>query len=221
MGVVEDRGGPVVLDREVSRRGFLKTAAAVGAALSAAGVGGFGVAVRQVQAQSKEYTTYQGLGDVKILSFAYLLEELEGTFYDQGVKSGIFSGEALTFITDIRDNEMAHAQALASTLQKAGAPVPQTPNFTFPNGTFSDTGAFLKLAATFEPTGIGAYQGAAPALKNKDYLAAAISIHNSECRHWDAIKILQGVVPPNNVPFEKALTLQTVQSRVKPFGITG
>lgn len=219
MSEVESRAGSVGTDREISRRKFLKTAAMVGAAFSAAGIGGFDVAVRQAHAQ--EYKSYEGLGDVKILSFAYLLEELEGTFYDQGVKAGIFGGTALTFITDIRDNEMAHAQALASTLQKLGASVPATPSFTFPSGTFGSTSAFLKLAATFEPTGIGAYQGAAPALQSKDILAAALSIHSAECRHWNAIKILQGVMPPNNVAFEKPLALQTVQGRVKQFGITG
>ena len=219
MSEVESRLG--LSARDFSRRNFLKTAAWTGAALGAAGIGGVGFASRLAGAQDgdKPYTTYQGLGDVAILQFAYQLELLEGTFYQMGVDAGIFAGNALSQIAALRDHEMAHADALAQTLQAAGAEVPATPEFTFPDGTFSDTGAFLELAATFEPVGIGAYQGAAPALENKDYLASAISIHNAECQHRCAINILQGVNPPNNLAFEEALPLPQVQEAVAPFGI--
>jgi Ferritin-like domain len=219
MSGVESRV-PIGLDRETSRRNFLKTAAWTGAAFSAMGIGGFGVAVRRAEAQG-EYETYQGLGDAAIVAFAYQLELLEGTFYAEGVKAGIFKDAFLEQIVAIRDHEMAHADALATTLGDLGADVPATPEFTFPNGAFDDAAAFLELAATFEPVGIGAYQGAAPALKSKDILAAAISIHNAECQHRCAINILNLVNPPNNLAFEEALPLRKVQKAVKPFGITG
>jgi hypothetical protein len=211
---------PLGTDREVSRRNFLKTAAWTGAAFSAMGIGGFGVAVRQAEAQG-EYKTYEGLGDAAILQFAYQLELLEGTFYAEGVKAGLFADAFLEQIVAIRDHEMAHADALAATLGDLGADVPATPQFTFPNGTFGDVKAFLELAATFEPVGIGAYQGAAPALESKDILAAAISIHNAECQHRCAINILNLITPPNNLAFEEALPIEDVQAAVKPFGITG
>ena len=219
MSEVESRI-PLRVDREVSRRNFLKTAAWTGAAFSAMGIGGFGVAVRRAEAQG-EYKTYEGLGDAAILQFAYQLELLEGTFYAEGVKAGIFADAFLEQIVAIRDHEMAHADAIAATLEELGADVPATPQFTFPNGAFSDAAAFLELAATFEPVGIGAYQGAAPALESKDILAAAISIHNAECQHRCAINILNLVNPPNNLAFEEALPLEDVQAAVEPFGITG
>jgi hypothetical protein len=158
---------------------------------------------------------------VAILQFAYQLELLEGTFYAEGVKAGIFKDAFLEQIVAIRDHEMAHADALAATLGELGAEVPATPQFTFPNGSFTDAATFLELAATFEPVGIGAYQGAAPALKSKDILAAAISIHNAECQHRCAINILNLINPPNNLAFEEALPIEDVQAAVKPFGITG
>ena len=219
MSGVESRV-PIGLDRETSRRNFLKTAAMTGAALSAMGIGGFGVAVRRAEAQG-EYKTYEGLGDAAIVQFAYTLELLEGTFYAEGVKAGLFADAFLEQIIAIRDHEMAHADALATTLGQLGAEVPATPEFTFPAGTFGDAAAFLELAATFEPVGIGAYQGAAPALKSKDILAAAISIHNAECQHRCAINILNLINPPNDLAFEVALPLEDVQAAVKPFGITG
>ena len=219
MSEVESRV-PIGLDQETSRRNFLKTAAWTGAALSAMGIGGFGVAVRRAEAEG-EYKTYEGLGDTPIVQFAYTLELLEGTFYAEGVKAGIFKDAFLEQIVAIRDHEMAHADALATTLGQLGAEVPATPQFTFPGGTFGDAATFLELAATFEPVGIGAYQGAAPALESKDILAAAISIHNAECQHRCAINILNLINPPNDLAFEEALPLQKVQAAVKPFGIAG
>ena len=221
MNGLEGRTSPVGIDQGHSRRDFLKTAAWATAALSAAGIGGFGIASRYATAAHENYPTYQGLGDAAILSFALQLERLEGTFYARGVDAGLFSGPALAQIAAIRDHEMAHVDFLTAGLQGAGAPVPPAPNLTYPPGVFQDRGAFLQLAATFEPVGIGAYGGAAAALENKDLLAAALSIHNVECQHRVAINILNGVQPPNNLAFEPSLPLPAVQQAVAPFGITG
>jgi len=222
MSEAESRLAPDGLSqKEFSRRNFVKVAAGAGAALAAAGIGGVGFATKFARAQdgAPAYTTYESLGAADIVSFAYQLELLEGTFYDEGVNAGLFSGNALSQIAAIRDHEMAHADALAGILNEVGAPVPATPNFTYPEGVFADPVAFLDLAATFEPVGIGAYQGAAPVLIGNPYLAPALSIHNAECQHRCAINILQGVVPPNNVAFEEALPLGEVQQAVAPFGI--
>ena len=221
MDGAEGHALPVGLDREHSRRNFLKSAAWATAAISAAGIGGFGVASRYAEAQTAPYVTYQGLGDAGILQFAYLLEQLEGTFYAIGADSGLFTGNTLAQVAELRDHEFAHADAIASTLGTLGAAVPAVPAFTFPEDATASAAAFLGYAATLEPVGIGAYQGAAPALVDKNILAAALSIHAAECMHWDAIKILNGVSPPNNVALEEALPLGTVQAAVAPFGITG
>ena len=217
MSEVESRG-LIGFDQETSRRSFLKTAAWAGAALSAAGIGGFGVAVRQAHATHEGYVP---LGDAGILQFAFQLEQLEGIFYDEGLNAGLFKGAFADQIAAIRDHEFAHADALAATIEELGEEVPAVPQFTYPDGVFTDVVAFLELAATFEPVGIGAYQSAAVALESKDILAAAISIHNAECQHRCAINILNLVVPPNNVAFEEALPLEDVLAAVEPFGITG
>ena len=219
MSGVESRG-PIFLDRETSRRNFLKTAAWTGAALSAMGIGGFGLA-KAASAQDQPYTTYEGLGDLAILQFAYQLELLEGNFYAIGADSGLFVDAFLDQIAVIRDHEFAHADALADTIVSLGGEVPAEPAFTFPEDATADAATFLGYAATLEPVGIGAYQGAAPALESKDILAAAISIHNAECQHRCAINIMNLVVPPNDVAFEEALPLGAVQDAVAPFGITG
>ena len=221
MSEVESRIPIIGMDREVSRQKFLKTAAWTGAAFSAMGIGGFGIAVSRAEAQAQAYESYQGLGDAAILQFAYLLEQLEGIFYDEGVNAGLFKDAFLDQVAVIRDHEFAHADAIATTLGQLGAEVPAVPEFTYPDGVFTDVVAFLELAATFEPLGIGADQGAPPALTSSDILAAALSIHNAECQHRCAINILNLIVPPNNVAFKEALPLQDVQAAVEPFGITG
>ena len=220
----EDAGhlSPVGIDREeYSRRNFLKTAAWATAAISAAGIGGFAASTRFADAQpTVNYPTYQGLGDVAILSFALQLERLEGTFYAQGVDAGLFSGNALAQVAAIRDHEMAHADALAGTLSSLGAPVPPPPQLSFPPDALSSPATFLGYAATLEPVGVGAYGGAAAALQSKDLLAAALSIHNVECQHRVAINILRNILPPNDLAFEPSLPFQAVADAAAPFGVT-
>ncbi len=220
MDGAESRTFPVAFDREFSRRNFLKTAGWATAALAAAGFGGVTLAGRDAQAQAAPYTTYQGLGDAAILSVAYQLELLEGNFYAAGVDSGLFVDDfSVSQLAAIRDHEFAHADAIEGVLNTLGAAIPE-PALVFPPDATADAATFLTYAATLEPVGIGAYQGAAPALVDKNILASAISIHNAECQHWNAIKILQGIVPSNNVALEEALPLTTVLEAAAPFGIT-
>ena len=223
----EDAGhaSPVGFDRlEYSRRRFLKITAAGGAVLSAAGIGGIGFLARPAEAQptlgTAAFPTYQGLDDAAILQVAYLLELLESRFYQFGVDAGILDAFSAGQIAAIRDHEFAHADAIAGTLGALGAAVPPEPRFTYPPGVFEDPVAFLELAATFEPVGIGAYQGAGPALESKEILAAAGSILGVECDHRTAIDILRGVDPPNNRAFQQSLTFDQVLGAAAPFGVS-
>ena len=86
------------------------------------------------------------------------------------------------------------------------------PTFTFP---MTDQKSFLKLAQTLEDTGVGAYNGAGPAIKNKDILAAAGSIVQVEARHAAAIRILNGMAPAPEA-FDKPLDVPTVTKAITP-----
>jgi hypothetical protein len=199
LGAIEVQG--------VTRQSFI-----VKGALAAGTVYGLGA----VQPFVSEALAQGGSGDVDILNFALTLEYLETAFYTQAVKkvSGL-SGEAKKLAVTIRDNETAHVQALTQAIKGLkGKPV-AAPGVDF-GGAFSSEKSFLKLAQTFEDTGVSAYNGAGPALKSKKLLAAAGSIVQVEARHAAAIRNLNGV-PVTDGGFDKTLSMDDVLKAVKPY----
>ncbi len=171
------------------------------------GLGMVGPFLRQALAMS-------GGGDVDILNFALTLEYLESSFYKEA-KAGKakVKGDLMTLVDLISGDEDQHVAALTATIKKlGGTPVPE-PKFNFP---YSDTAGFLKLSQTFEDTGVSAYNGAAPAIKSKDVLAAAGGIVQIEARHAAAIR-LQNKQSPSPNAFDPALEMSQVLTAVKPF----
>ena len=191
----------------VNRQAFImRGAIAAGSVYGLAAVGPF---VREAIAQG-------GGGDVEVLNFALTLEYLEAAFYTQGLKqvNGL-GGDAKSLATEIRDNETAHVQALTKTIQSLGGKPVKAPGVDFGNA-FSSQRAFLKLAQTFEDTGVSAYNGAAPMIESTDVLGAAGSIVQVEARHAAAIRLMNGQ-PITDGAFDKSLDMQAVLDAVKPF----
>ena len=83
-------------------------------------------------------------------------------------------------------------------------------------GDLSTEKAFLKLAVTFEDTGVSAYNGAAPSIKSKEVLAAAGSIVQVEARHAAAVRLL-AKEDPSPEAFDKTLSMDQVLKAVQPF----
>jgi rubrerythrin len=191
----------------ISRQAFLVRGAVTAGAVY--GLGAVGPFVRQAVAQD-------GGGDVEILNFALTLEYLEAAFYTRALKrtKGL-SGDARSLATEIRDNEREHVGALISTVKALGGTPVQAPGVDF-GRAFASQGSFLKLAQTFEDTGVSAYNGAAPAIESKDVLAAAGSIVQVEARHAAAIRLLN-TEPISDGGFDKALDMQAVLKAVQPF----
>jgi hypothetical protein len=131
--------------------------------------------------------------------------------------AGVLSGAALGVVTNLRDHEAAHVDAITAALQGAGATPAPKPQFTFPPDALASQDSVIQLASVLEPTGVGAYLGAGPMIQNPDFLEAAGTIAGVEGDHVVAIKNLQGVVPPANVAFEQALTKDEVLAAVAPF----
>jgi serine-rich repeat adhesion-like glycoprotein len=182
---------------------ILKGALAAGAVYGAVMVGPF---VRQALAMSES-------GDVGILNFALTLEYLESSFYEEAKKRAKPSGELKKLVDLLAEDERQHVEALAATVKQLGGKPVAEPKFDFP---YDDTASFLKLAQTFEDTGVSAYNGAAPSIESKDVLASAGAIVQVEARHAAAIRLQNGEEPSPEA-FDPTLDEAQVLKAVEPF----
>ncbi|HEU4599259.1 MAG TPA: ferritin-like domain-containing protein [Solirubrobacterales bacterium] len=180
-----------------------KGALAVGSLYGAAMVGPY---VSRALAKS-------GGGDIEILNFALTLEYLEAKFYEEAKTRAKPSGELKKLVDLLAEDEQQHVEALTATIKQLGGKPVAMPRFDFEYG---DTGGFLELAQTFEDTGVSAYNGAAPAIKSKEVLAAAGGIVQVEARHAAAIR-LQNAAEPAPDAFDKPLSEKQVLEAVEPF----
>jgi rubrerythrin len=182
---------------------ILKGALAAGAVYGALAVGPF---VGRALAMSES-------GDVGILNFALTLEYLEAAFYKEAKSRAKAGGELKSLIDLVGRDEEEHVGALTETIKKLGGKPVAEPKFDFP---YSGTAGFLKLAQTFEDTGVSAYNGAAPQIKSSEVLEAAGSIVQVEARHAAAIRLQNGD-EPSPVAFDPALPKAKVLKAVEPF----
>lgn len=189
-----------------TRKDFFKSLAVAGAGAAA----GASLLTSRASAQG-------GGGDVEIANFALTLEYLEAEYYTLAVNTGLLSGEALAVVTNLRDHENAHVDAIIGLLEGAGATPVAKPQFTFPDSAFASQTAILETAATLEPVGVGAYLGCGPMIQSPEILAAAGSISVIEGEHVVAVNDLLGVVPPANTAFPEALTKDEVLAAIAPF----
>jgi serine-rich repeat adhesion-like glycoprotein len=182
---------------------ILKGALAAGAVYGTVMVGPY---VRRALAMS-------GGGDVDILNFALTLEYLESTFYAEAKTRAKADGKLKSLIGLLADDEKQHVEALTATIKKLGGKPVAEPKFDFP---YKNTAEFLKLAQTFEDTGVSAYNGAGPMIKSKEVLGAAGSIVQVEARHAAAIR-LQNKEEPAPEAFDPSLDEAQVLKAVEPF----
>ena len=95
----------------------------------------------------------------------------------------------------------------------AGGTPASKPKATYPHDTEKE---ILKLAATVENLGAGAYLGQAGNIQDKEILAAALSIHSVEARHAAVLNLATGAKPAAG-PFATPVTADEVLKAVKPF----
>lgn len=196
--------GDVAVEFEpMDRSAFLlKGALAVSAVYGAATVGPL---VSRALAQADS-------GDIDILNFAYTLELLEADFYEQALKLNL-SSDYTKFAEEVGSNEQDHVDALKGAIEDLGGKPAATPTFEFP---MKDEKQFVALAITFEDTGVSAYNGAGPMLKDKELLATAGSIVQVEARHAGAVRFMDGQNPLIEA-FDATLPEAAVLDAVAPF----
>ncbi len=149
-------------------------------------------------------------GDVTILNFALVLEELEAAFYREARRSGVLRGQLALFARVVGAHENAHVRTLRQVL---GGQAVGRPRFDF-GETTQHRRLFVRTAIALEETGTAAYKGQAPLIESTDILAAALSIHSVEARHTAWIRDIAGLNPaPRGLdrPLTRTQTLRRVR----------
>ena len=162
----------------VSRRKFLGYAGAT-----------MGLAALAACSKNDDEGINLGSGDVGILNYAYALEQLEAAFYTQVVASSAtgLSAVEMSFMTDIRDHEIAHREFLKAALGSNAIPGLEV---DFSTINFTSRASILGTAMAFEDLGVSAYDGAGYLIKDGGYLLLAGKIVSVEARHAALIREL-------------------------------
>jgi rubrerythrin len=170
-------------------------------------------------------TTGMG-GDLEIVNYALTLEYLEADFYEQVIDSGAITDMSVAELAkSIGENEQEHVEALLATAKSLGTPA-EKPRTDFQSVLEGGPEMILSTAATVENLGAAAYLGQAGRIKDKEILAAALSIHSVEARHAAALNDLAGTGFTGDGPlsgsipdgaFAKPMTMAEVLEQVQPF----
>jgi hypothetical protein len=165
-----------------TRAAFLRKAGIAGGSLLAGGVmmGGLPSLATAARPSRRQ--------DVAILNYALTLEYLEAAFYREAVRRGRFQGRIGTFAKLVGAHETAHVKALKDVLGRAAV---KSPRFDFADTTTNEA-KFTATAFVLENTGVAAYAGQAPNIKQTAVVKAAVSILTVEARHAAAIAVLLG-----------------------------
>ncbi|MFC6963474.1 ferritin-like domain-containing protein [Halocatena marina] len=160
--------------------------------------------------------------DVDILNYALALEHLEYAFYRDGLKefghdelmgasalesfSETVRMEVPAYLAEIRDNEKAHVDAIAQTVEKLDGTPATAAEYDFGYETPSE---FLATGKALENTGVSAYAGAAPMIMSNKVLSAALSIHTVEARHASFLNLVNSTSPFPKA-FDEAKSMEEV-----------
>lgn len=157
-----------------------------------------------------------GGGDGGVIDFALTLEILEQTFYQQALQRVRGMSSDVKSVTHLLyEDEQQHVTTLGALLDQLAVRKTVPPKLDF-GSALSSEASYLRLAQTFEDTGVQAYNGSAPLIEAPEILAAAGSIVQVEARHAAVIRDLGGQsITPG--PFDPGVSMDTVSKRVSPY----
>lgn len=172
-----------------SRREFLKRTAIAGGVLAFAAAcdSSDGIMDPDPDPEAASF----GTGNVAVLNYAYLLEQLEAAYYIEVVNDFYPNATSAErqMLTDFRDHEVAHRDFLAVALGSAALPEIE---FDFSAVDFGSRSSVLSTARTFEDLGVSAYNGAGRLFtadaEGAGLLTIAGKIVSVEARHAAAVR---------------------------------
>jgi rubrerythrin len=165
--------------------------------------------------------------DIDIVNYALTLEFLEAQFYADVIASGVVKDPKVGALAKkFGETEQQHVDALTAAVKQLGGMPVAKPGASFQSVIDGGLKKILVTAATVENLGAAAYLGQAGNIKNKEILAAALSIHSVEARHAAALNELIGAGFKGSSPlsgsipdgaFGKPMDKTAVLAAVKPF----
>jgi rubrerythrin len=156
--------------------------------------------------------------DLEILNFALTVEYVTSGLYRDALKTvPDLREETRRVVSELRDNEIEHVDALRGTITDAGGKPNDRPRLDF-GTSLSSEAAFLKLANTLEDTGVSGYNGATPQFESKDFVAVLGSLAQIEGRHAALIRRLRDK-PAAPLPLDKASNQGAVRSAYGPYTV--
>jgi hypothetical protein len=129
-------------------------------------------------------------GDVAILRFALVIEQIQADFYSRVVSSFATSNinaAEQALLTEMRDHEVAHREFLEATL---GADGEFTASATFRGVVVTDRASVLAAAKSLEDLGVAAYNGMAQYVIGPANVLALAKIVSVQARHAATIRDL-------------------------------
>jgi hypothetical protein len=167
------------------RSTFLKTGA-VGAAGVAAVFGLPSIANAKISTKRPS-----AKNDLKILNYALTLEYLEAAFYAAAVKQDTFASPQLKqFAQVVANHEAQHVKDLKAAIGKGAVKSPTLDDAAVAALIAPDT--FGPTSVLLEDTGVSAYAGQGPNLKQRAVVKVALAIHSVEARHAAWIRYIVG-----------------------------
>jgi hypothetical protein len=155
----------------------------------------------QVSPAWSQTTSKSTQDDIGILNVALGLEYQAIAAYQVGAESGLLQKPVLDVATKFQGHHKAHAQVLASTIEKLGGkPVmaKKPAEYAFPVEQLKSQADVLKFAAGLEKGAASAYLSVLPSFHNKDLVRAAGSILGDETMHWAILLNALGEDPVPN-----------------------
>jgi rubrerythrin len=153
--------------------------------------------------------------DVGLLEYLLSLEYVQSGLYRDALKAISLSDDVARLARELRDEEVEHVDALRATIEEAGGRPPERLPLEFGDALASEA-AFLKLANTLEDTAVSAYNGAAPRLESREFLAVFASIAQVEARHAALVRLVREK-PPAPLAFDKASNRQAVRTAIREY----